>query len=387
MTISDLISFLGIVLAIIAFVGEKERQFVAVKFNKFDVFVLLSIFLFINFLLFYDWWKQLLPLLSTFEYSNFPLPSTWGYIIIILSVCWICYKIFFSEFPKANQSKVMNYYNEVLINEDYSFLYKLILKYEKNSLLLNKCNSIHNANLLRLIFFNKDFLIKTSNYNYKFFNDVLLKNTNIYQDGSLDNYIECHLRNPHSFVYNSKPDDLELKDFHMLVNNSIGLEGIINNLIREDGIAINKLQRFIFTFTLNNSNFNDLYKLVFDSIIRKSDVYLIKHFFEDYISHAKSNVSDNSIDIFQTLTLAIIESIDENENSFCLECIVNKYLDLLLLMIEKERESTRFILLDTFKNKRTIKSKFLIDKIYNKYYEKNDIENSFIDLIFNDIFT
>lgn len=383
MTLSDLIEFIGILLAIIAFIGEKERQFVINKFNKFDVLLMTIIFLLINFLLFYNWWRKIFPILKELEFTNFPFPNTWVYFIVILCICWLFYKIFYSNFPKNNQNRALNYYNQLLQREDFAFLYSLIVKYEKKQLLKINNGSKYSDDLIKSIFLNKDFLFKTSNYNYYLFNKILINNINI-EGTVIDNYIESHMKNPNSFIYNSKIIELEQEEFHLLAKKARNLDSLIIYIIRNNLIPLDKLFNFILIFSLNKGEANELYTIILQEVVYKKDNNALKLFFIEYLGHIRKN-NHNIIDSFQSISLILIESINYIENISNCKNILQLYLDIILFMIDFNTEEIKRILLITFKSNRNDNSKLLIKKIYDIYYEysrgvNKELENSFQEI-------
>lgn len=385
MNLSDFISFIGILLAIIAFIGEKERLFVINKFNKIDVLLIILIFFLINFLLFYNWWRKIFPILTVFENANFPFPNTWVYFILILFICWIFYKIIFSKFPKNNQTRVINYYDQLLQKEEYSTLYSIIYKYEKKYLLKQECNSQHNTNLINTIFTNKDFLFNTSNYNYQLFNKILLNNDNI-DFFIIDNYIECHMKNPNSYIYNSKLIEKEKNDFFLLLEKSERLESIIIYIVKYNLVPLDKLLNLILLLSIHEVKIeiNELYRIILQEITFKNDINTLKLFLIEYLEHNKKNY--NTINSLSDISIILIETASKVENTSIFNDILQKYLDIILLLIKVKQLELENILLNIFKTYRSNNSKIFLSKIYDNYFSLHKTESKELEIILNKLY-
>jgi hypothetical protein len=129
MTISDLLTLIGILLAIFAFISEKNREYVFLKFSNAQTILLIVTFVFLHFLISYDWWREKFSCLSFFEFNGFPIPSAWAYIISLTTLLWAVWKIFRGEFPLTNRERLMKYYEKSLMRNDFAFLSELIEQY------------------------------------------------------------------------------------------------------------------------------------------------------------------------------------------------------------------------------------------------------------------
>jgi hypothetical protein len=385
MTLSDLISFIGIILAIIAFIDAKERLFIVNKFSKIDIVLIVLTFFLINILLFYDWWKGEFPFLIAIEYSNSPSPNTWVYFIVILFIFWFFYKITYSNFPKNNQNRVLNFYSFLLQREDFAFLFGIIEKYEKKQLLKRNNDSKHIDCLIKSIFLNKDFLFKTSNYNYQLFNKILLNNDNI-ESALVNNYIESHLKNSNSFIYNSNILDLEKEEFYLLANKTKNLDGLIIYIIRNNFVPIDKLFNFILIFSLNKIKVNELYKIVLQEVIVKKDNNALELFFIEYLGHIRINNYNISAS-FESVSLILLESIKIILNNSNFTNILRVYLDIILFMIDTNPDEIKRILLVIFKSYRNESSKLLLKEIYETYYHHYPDDSKKLGIIFNEIYS
>ncbi len=129
MTISDLLTLIGILLAIIAFVSERTREYIFLKMSKTTLWLILLSFLYIHFLLFYSWWSERFVFLQEFDFEDFPLSSTWAYIISIGTLFFFSWKIFWGNFPLSRKNKLLKYYKKLLLKNDIPFLAELVEKY------------------------------------------------------------------------------------------------------------------------------------------------------------------------------------------------------------------------------------------------------------------
>lgn len=134
MTISDLLTLLGIILAIIAFISEKNRGFVFLKFSNRSKGLLIFVFIFLHFLLSYQWFCDRFDFLSVFYVSWLPASSAWAYIIAISTLVWAVYKIFWASFPLDNRESLMKYYNNLIKRNEIMFLSELVENYHLNNI-------------------------------------------------------------------------------------------------------------------------------------------------------------------------------------------------------------------------------------------------------------
>lgn len=129
MTISDLLTLIGILLAIIAFITERNREYIFLKLSKTEIVIIILLFLYIHFLLSYDWWREKTKLFAYFEYDGFPKSEAWGYIFSIGTLSYSIWKIFFGQFPLSRKENLLYYYKKLLLRDDIPFLAQLIEKY------------------------------------------------------------------------------------------------------------------------------------------------------------------------------------------------------------------------------------------------------------------
>jgi hypothetical protein len=129
MTISDLLTLIGILLAIIAFISERNREYVILKLSNIEITVFVILFFHIHFLLSYQWWTDKLEFLKGTQIKGFPTPDAWAYIISIGILSYSIWKVFFGHFPISRKKQLLSYYKKLLLRNDIPFLAQLIEKY------------------------------------------------------------------------------------------------------------------------------------------------------------------------------------------------------------------------------------------------------------------
>ena len=174
MTVSDLLTIIGIFIAIVAFLSESDREFIYNKFSFFDKVIVVIFFLYINFLLYFDWWKKHFSFLKIFYQKNYPHPNTWAYLISLLMLSWIVIKIFKSDFPKSKHNQLIKYYNTLLIKKKHIRILNIIEKYhindiKKKSNNKDSINSYITTNILQ----NGTFIIETEQLNRFLFSNII----------------------------------------------------------------------------------------------------------------------------------------------------------------------------------------------------------------------
>jgi hypothetical protein len=202
MDISDLLTLIGILLAILAFISEKNREFVFLKFSNFEVCVLLIIILYIHFLISYNWWSSQFVSLQKFESDLYPSTPAWAYLFSLSTLTWITFKIFKSPFPISNKTKVLSYYNNLLLKDEALFLSILIEKYHLNDVLefLKTKKSIEIKNETGNFFLDgeeyKNAYMAAMNSDSKIYGE-LIYNQIINDESFIDNVVN---RNPYLFA-------------------------------------------------------------------------------------------------------------------------------------------------------------------------------------------
>lgn len=129
MTISDLLTLIGILLAIIAFISERNREYVILKLSNIEIAVITILFFHIHFLLSYQWWTDKFEFLKRTQIEGFPTPDAWAYIISITVLSYSIWKVFFGQFPLSRKKQLLSYYKKLLLGNDIPFLAQLIENY------------------------------------------------------------------------------------------------------------------------------------------------------------------------------------------------------------------------------------------------------------------
>lgn len=135
MTISDLLTLIGILLAIIAFISERNREYVLLKLSNIEIIAIVILFLHIHFLLSYQWWTEKFNFLKYTQIEGFPTSDAWAYIVSISVLSYSIWKIFFGQFSLSRKDQLLSYYKKLLLRNDIPFLAQLIEKYHINQVI------------------------------------------------------------------------------------------------------------------------------------------------------------------------------------------------------------------------------------------------------------
>lgn len=205
MTLSDLLTIFGIILAIIALISERNREFIFLKFSRKNILLLIIFILYIHFLISFDWFLKIFPSLSFFECNDCPSSNGWAYMLTITTLIWLLWKIYSAIFPLDNREKLLNYYENQILKGNFSFLANLIEKYHLDQVVeyiktvkniqisnptglwhfdqqeylteyenkINTTELIYGNNLLFRIIKNEEFVIKVSNAYPYFFTRII----------------------------------------------------------------------------------------------------------------------------------------------------------------------------------------------------------------------
>lgn len=131
MTISDIITIISLVIAIVAIISEKNRKHLLLKFSYFDFGVYVLAFILINYFVFYKQFYSKGIFLDFLYFENFGLnnPSNYSYIISIFVLVTILFKVLFSFFPNRKINQVIKYYRILIENNEIPLLLDLIERY------------------------------------------------------------------------------------------------------------------------------------------------------------------------------------------------------------------------------------------------------------------
>lgn len=109
MSVSDVLTLIGLIFAIFAFIYEAEGEFVFIKFNWLDFSLLALAFLLLNYLMFNEFYVENGYYLNFFYRSWGLKPATWSYIISLLVIVYLFYRIFFGVIPFSNRDKLISF--------------------------------------------------------------------------------------------------------------------------------------------------------------------------------------------------------------------------------------------------------------------------------------
>jgi hypothetical protein len=126
MTISDILTLIGILIAIFAFISEKSRQYILLKLSKTNIVFICISFVFIHFLISYEWWRQKSSLLEIFEIKGYPTTGAWAYVISVVLLSLVTWRIFYGSFPLSRREKLLKYYKKLILRNDIDFLAQLV---------------------------------------------------------------------------------------------------------------------------------------------------------------------------------------------------------------------------------------------------------------------
>ncbi len=132
--------------------------------------------LYIHFLISFDWFLKVFPLLSFFDCSNCPSSNGWAYILTITTLIWLLWKINKAIFPLDNREKLLNYYENQILKGNFSFLADLIEIYHIDQVVeyIKTVKNIKISNPTGLWHFeNEEFVIKVSNVYPYFFTRII----------------------------------------------------------------------------------------------------------------------------------------------------------------------------------------------------------------------
>lgn len=143
MTISDIITIISLVIAIVAIISERKRKHLLLKFSYLDFGFYVFAFILINYFVFYNQFYSNGYYLKFLYFENFGLknPSNYSYIISIFILLTVLYKIWYSFYPNRRKNQVLKYYKSLIENNEIPMLLDIIEKYHLNDI----CNQIKSS--------------------------------------------------------------------------------------------------------------------------------------------------------------------------------------------------------------------------------------------------
>lgn len=122
---------ISLVIALVAIISEKNRKHLLLKFSSFDFVLYFIAFILINYFVFYDQFHQKGLFLDYLYFENFGFqnPSNYSYIISLIVLVSILFKIWYSFYPNRKKNKVLHYYKTLIENNEISMLLDVLEKY------------------------------------------------------------------------------------------------------------------------------------------------------------------------------------------------------------------------------------------------------------------
>ncbi|WP_291399348.1 hypothetical protein [Daejeonella sp.] len=137
MTISDIITLVSLVIAVVAILSEKNRKHLLFKFHIVDLVLFASSFFLINYFVFYESFYVRGLYISQLYFMDFGLldPKKYAYLISISSLLYFLYKIYYAFYPFSKIQNVTKFYGQLIENDEISFLLDLIDRYHKTDII------------------------------------------------------------------------------------------------------------------------------------------------------------------------------------------------------------------------------------------------------------
>lgn len=413
MTVSTIFSTLGILLAILAFLPNEDRDFIKNKFSLTNYIVLSIIFIYINYLIFFDWWFSNFDFINLFIFSGFPYPKTWAYLLSLSTLAWILFKIFYSKFPKKNDSKLISYYENLFYTNNYQQINYLLKRFNKQDIenyFKGKKTSL-NSFIVEEILVDGSFIHETSSINSALFEVIFtydwddIITTKIYTK-----YIESEINNANSKlnkIISIHDDNLSFGkkkvpfiEKIMYLESPAVLTAILKNNLNNDLSQLTNLIKIFYLFAeieikndLKNIEFSKINELLVNKIINseyhyfEKSMFIYKHLM--YLLLQKGLKHNESFqEIFKCLvkTTCFINKPEFRHNT---ELYVKELLEFVLNSYnDKKMEGITRIIDSTFtgamKELDCKDSRGLIYDIFNNNFkDKELLKHHIIDIIAN----
>lgn len=272
MELADLLELIGIIIAVLALISERKRDFIFLKFNSLQRMLLFVALFFIHFLVAYDWFKKKWSWLDYFEFYGFPTSGTWAYFLTISTLTWAAWKIYRGKFPSANVPAVLSYYENLLQKNDFIYLSDLIEKYHSPDIIkyLEQYKAIEGHNQKSSIKFKNKVLQFYKNLKSKtrsFLKLKLLNNTTVVAEAAsqsgidplinLENFGEIFKRNRKMFERYAQLKGKNMNSFyyHKIINN----DSFIDNLTPINPYFFTSIITQLNTLEISNEGFVNRY--------------------------------------------------------------------------------------------------------------------------------
>lgn len=134
MSISDILTLIGLLFAIFAFIYEAEGEFIFIKFSWVDVAIIFISFLLLNYLIFHDFYYGKGWVWDALYFSWGLKPATWAYVLSLGIIGYLFVRIFFGRIPFSNSERLINYYKRLVNKGDIDKVMGYIEKYHEKSI-------------------------------------------------------------------------------------------------------------------------------------------------------------------------------------------------------------------------------------------------------------
>ncbi len=164
MTTSDIITLVSLIIAIIAILSEKNRKHQLLKFNIVDYALFSVAFVFINYFVFYDifYYQKIRIHFLYFNDFGSQNPGNYAYLITIISLLYLFYKILFSFYPYSKLQLVIKFYKQLIESNETTFLLDLIDRY-------------HKVDIINVIKRTDDYKVKDTLWKHKTYSKATIK--------------------------------------------------------------------------------------------------------------------------------------------------------------------------------------------------------------------
>jgi hypothetical protein len=208
MKTSDFLTILSLLLAALAILNSKERKLLLLKFDKKDFWVGGIAILIMHYFMAFDWLAEnWLPWLLNFTSSKGIPAEYFAYLLAISIIGYLIYKINVGFFAKGNSDRLIEFYKEMIVNDQIDELVQFIERYHLNDLL--KFNKLQKEKIEK---FNGIKNKKEAFVNYREIMASMLKQTRL--------YIAVEVSN--SIIKNSKFVSKTVKKYPLLLAEIIG---------------------------------------------------------------------------------------------------------------------------------------------------------------------
>lgn len=135
MGVSEVLAIIGLLIAVVAFVSEKNRAYLFLRFSTLDIVIVGILFLFVHLQISFYWVvENWFPSLKFLEIDGTPNASTYAYLTTLILLGYFSWVIFFKFFPTSNRERVIKYYQSLILKEEFGFLINLIERFHKKDI-------------------------------------------------------------------------------------------------------------------------------------------------------------------------------------------------------------------------------------------------------------